>query len=262
LNELVHFAFELHRDSKNCETCAATGYHPDAQWVEKSWYKHSSPFAVISPYDRDLSARFRQMIGSQHPEDLHPPGSFPSEEVFAKYKPEFLAFFKEMLAGDGYWSNKLVQEEVDALVEDGRLMDWTHTWDSKGGWKEKKGGAKAHAPSAAEVNANEGRKDGKPGFGHDAINQSICVRARCTRFGMPTTCTVCLGHGSVYTAPVGTLGINLWFLHPRKGADRGIEIREIKKGELKAVFKYLRDAAKRNEQRFEKVIAELQEVKA
>src|SRR4029077_13356928 len=83
LNELVHFSFELHRDSKNCETCAATGYHPDAQWVEKSWYKHSSPFATQTFQEREIGRLFREKFGINRPPDLHPSGSFPSEEVFA-----------------------------------------------------------------------------------------------------------------------------------------------------------------------------------
>lgn len=257
-NEVVHFFFEIHRAGKNCETCAATGYHPDAHWLEKSWYRHSSPFAVDAVESRELSRKFRAMLGTQRPDDLHAPGSFPSEETFAKYKPEFRAFCEAMRSGDGYWSNKLVQEEVDALVEGGRLMDWTHEFEPGKGWKEKKGGAKAHTPTAAEVNAEQDNPAPKRlSHGHDAINQGICVRTRCERFGIPVTCLDCKGHASVYTAPAATLGLTLWILHPRKGAARGIEIRSIEKKELKAVYKFLREGAQRNALRFEKVIAQL-----
>lgn len=257
LNELVNFAFELHRKSKHCETCAATGYHPDAQWVQKAWYKHTSPFRTPSWEEQEMTRRFRQMIGvSSRPEDLHPPGSLPTEETLKKYKPEFRAFCEEMRNGDGFWSDKLIQAEVDALVAEGRLMDYTHDFKSGKGWEEKPGGAKKHTPTAAEVNAAQNSQ--KPGLhGHDSLNESVCVRARCERFGIPVTCMVCDGHGSVYTAPAGTLGINLWFIHPRKGCSRGVEILSIEKSELKAVFKFIRDGAKRNEQRFQRVIEKL-----
>src|SRR4029077_10336136 len=186
---------------------------------------HSSPFATQTFQEREIGRLFREKFGINRPPDLHPSGSFPSEEVFAKYKPEFRSFCQSMLAGDGYWSNKLVQAEVDALVEGERLVDWTHVWTEGNGWQKN---PSAKIPTADEINANEGRRPGtvRLAGGHDAINQGICVRARCTRFGIPVTCTDCSGHGSVYTAPKGTLGINLWILHPRKGADRGIEIRE------------------------------------
>lgn len=254
LNELVHFAFELHRDSKDCETCAATGYSPDAQWVEKSWYQHTSPFHRQTPHEEFVTTRFRELFGrADRPPDLHGHGSFPSEATFAKYKPEFRTFCEEMRAGDGHWSNKLVQEEVDALVREGRLMNWTHTCTPENGWEKNPA---APIPTAAEINANEGKRPGEAGIGHDAINQSICVKARCARFGMSTTCTDCGGHGWVHTAPKGTLGINLWILHPRKGADRGIAIREIDKEDLPKVFAFLREGAKRNAERFQKVVAQ------
>lgn len=255
-NEVVHFFFEIKRANKDCPTCAGTGYHPDAQWLEKSWYRHCSPFAVDAVQERAISQKFREMFGSQRPADLHPPGSFPSEETFAKYKPEFRAFCEQMRAGDGFWSDKLIQEEVDALVEDGRLMDWTHTWNSTDGWKEKKGGRKAHTPTAAEVNDIQNIK--KVGFhGHDAINQSVAVRARCRRFGIPVECAPCKGKAYLFTAAQAHLGLTLWILHPRKGAARGIEIKTIEKKELKAVYKFLREGAQRNALRFEKVIAQL-----
>lgn len=254
LNELVHFAFELYRESKNCETCAATGYHPDAQWVEKSWYRHASPFVLLTPHEEFVNSRLKEVLRlSPRPEDLHGHGSFPSEEVFAKYKPEFRAFCEAMRDGDGYWSNKLIQEEVDALVREDRLVDWTHTWTPEKGWEKNPA---ASIPSAAEINAGEGRRPGhvRLSGGHDAINQMICVRARCERFGIPVRCVDCDGHGWVHTAPKGTLGINLWILHPRKGCDRGIAIREIDKEDLPKVFTFLREGAKRNAERFQKVV--------
>lgn len=47
-NEVVHFYFEIDRESEKCEICGGTGIHPDAQWINNSFYKWSSPFI---PYD-------------------------------------------------------------------------------------------------------------------------------------------------------------------------------------------------------------------
>jgi hypothetical protein len=262
LNEVVHFFFEINRESENCPTCARTGYHPDAHWVEKSWYKHSSPFTVLTTEEQAIQDGMKRMFGSRFPE-LHGRGAFPDEATLRKYKPEFRAFCEEMRAGDGFWSDKLIQEEVDALVEEGRLMDWTHTWTSTDGWKEKPGGKKAHTPTAAQVNAEQNNpKPAMLSHGHDSINHSIAVRTRCNRFGIPVECEECKGKAYLYTAPKGTLGLTLWFLHPRKGAARGIEIKSIEEGELKAVYSFLAEGAERNAQRFLKVVAQIQGVKA
>lgn len=38
MNEVVHFYFEVRRDSVECATCAGGGYHPEAQPVANSFY--------------------------------------------------------------------------------------------------------------------------------------------------------------------------------------------------------------------------------
>lgn len=49
------------------------------------------------------------------------------------------------------------------------------------------------------------------------------------------------------------LSLILWIIHPRKGASRGVEIKNIKKNELKEAIKWLQKAAKRNTERFSKL---------
>lgn len=74
----------------------------------------------------------------------------------------------------GQWSHHLVQADVDALVKADRLRD-----------------IKSPSPTAAEV--NDWSISG--GFGHDAINQWVCVRARCKRERVPVRCAYCKGSG-------------------------------------------------------------------
>lgn len=251
LNEIVHFYFEINRDHKDCPVCGGCGVHPDAQWVEKSWYRHTSPFTLPTEQERIVQQGMHECFGSPLPVELLGRGSFPSEETFRKYKPEFRTFCEAMRAGDGYWSDKLVQEDIEALVQDHRLMDWTHEWRQGSGWTEKPGGAVANMPTAAEVNAAQ---HSKGMFGHDSINHHIAARARCERFGIPFYCQNCQGHGYVFTAPAAKLGLVLWVLHPRKGASRGVEIQSIEQAELPAAFALLKKAAQRNAERFEKVL--------
>jgi len=244
LNEVVNFYFEISRDSRECATCAGAGYHPDAQWVTESFYQHSSPFCAG---DRALSRAFSRAFGDGSFSEVHGPNTFPSEATLAKYGPEFRAFCEQMRDGDGYWNDKATQDEVDALMSKGRLnIESGRKWDSE--TREWIGGRRL---SATEVNAMQhGRGFG---FGHDAINRSIMIRARLDRFGIPATCPECDGHGSVFTVDKPTLGVVLWVLHPRKGCSRGVHLRSIQREQLPEVFVYLRAAALRNAARFAKI---------
>src|SRR5574341_1483662 len=115
------------------------------------------------------------------------------------------------------WCHHLVQADVDALVADGRLMDFTRrprndaqaakleeqaAAGGSGCWLDEPNG---HHPTAAEVNAWS-----LNGLGHDAINQHACVRARCAREGVPLTCARCEGSGKVWPTPEITQQYDEW----------------------------------------------------
>lgn len=87
------------------------------------------------------------------------------------------------------WMHHLAQEDVDALVEAGRLMDFTHTCSRENGWVKIEPPV---TPTAAEVN-----EWSLAGMGHDAINQGVVLRARSERDGIAYECPTCDGHGSL-----------------------------------------------------------------
>lgn len=93
--------------------------------------------------------------------------------------------------GDGSrcWCNSITQDEVRALVDQNRLMDFTHTWKQGEGWKRHEDG---YIPTADEVNRWNQR-----GFGHDAINCFILIEARARRLGVFGKCPVCNGEGTL-----------------------------------------------------------------
>ena len=102
------------------------------------------------------------------------------------------------------WQYHLIQEEVKALLDAGRLMDFTRVPinDEQKSIVEKKiadGGNSwlpfdnGYIPTAEEVN-----EWATIGMGHDAINQSICVRARAERLGVYGVCPVCNGSGELW----------------------------------------------------------------
>ena len=89
------------------------------------------------------------------------------------------------------WCHNINQNEVDALVKDGRLYDFTHNFVKGTGWVKK---SPEYIPTCEEVN-----EWSKVGFGHDSINQWICVRSRLESMGITENeCKVCGGEGSLW----------------------------------------------------------------
>lgn len=129
------------------------------------------------------------------------------------------------------WCDKITQDEVDALWKEGRL---------KPDFKEK--------PTAKQVNEWE-----KKTCGHDAINRCICIEQRAKRLGVFGYCSICEGKGYNYTEDKVRLGLQMWFIHPRKGASRGVFLKNIEKEEKDIVINYLKEAQKRNNERFSKL---------
>jgi len=99
------------------------------------------------------------------------------------------------------WGLHLEQEDVQALVDGGRLWDFTRTPRTdeqketvkkereagRNGWLPSDNG---YIPTAEEVN-----EWSKKGIGHDSINKWICVEARAKRLGFYGKCTFCKGAG-------------------------------------------------------------------
>jgi hypothetical protein len=151
------------------------------------------------------------------------------------------------------WVNKITQDEVLALVKENRLMDFTHTWTPEKGWEKK---SPEYIPSAAEVNEWSYKA-----FGHDAINRHILIQARATRLGVFGHCAQCQGNGYTYTSSEAAVALVLWILHPRKGCSRGVVVNNIEECDLPEVFEFLQKGAKRNAQRFSKVIRKSNQAK-
>jgi hypothetical protein len=59
--------------------------------------------------------------------------------------------------------------------------------------------------------------------------------------------------GRIYDEPEARVALQLWFIHPRKGASRGVYIKNIEEKEVPEVIAYLKEAAERNANRFSKL---------
>lgn len=158
------------------------------------------------------------------------------------------------------WCDKINENEVMALAKSGRLHNFTkdrfHYDEEKGMWAIWNGTEKVFQqetptlPTAAEVNAGE--KRGGLG-GHDAINRMICIRQRAKDLGVYGHCEYCEGQGYIYDEPTARVGLQLWYLLPRKGCSRGVYFENIEESELPEIFAYLKEAAQRNAERFGKL---------
>lgn len=84
------------------------------------------------------------------------------------------------------WHDKIGQDEVDNLIENGRLRVWRD-----GEWR-------TEPRTAAEINEQQ-RAGGLDG--HDAINRGILIEFRCERLGIPYRCPACDGYGSIEKYP-------------------------------------------------------------
>lgn len=245
LNECVNFYFEINRENKECDNCNGTGYHRDALWVSESFYRHSSPFAAMDTNILGARAVMAQFGANKNNPDPFGRNAFPSEETLSKYGLEFRAFCKEM-AIYGNWNNRITKDEAEALQEAGRVFS---KWNPDTGKSEPTGPVDVEAINIAN------HPNARGGFmmNHDGINRGILIETRLKRLGIPLHCEICEGHGRVFTVPEAKLSLVLWILHPRKGCSRGVMIKNIEQSELPEVYKYLREAAKRNAKRFSKI---------
>jgi hypothetical protein len=218
LNELVNFYFFIRRDSHQCPHCDGDGLNPESKAIFDNWYSFE-----------DRSKRWCDKINDAEVEALVKAG-----RLHDLTKPTFAVNSKK-LSTTNYWFD----EETNKWIG----------WVEINGKSRKVQVHKPEYPTAAQVNAWE--STGR-GFGHDAINRNICCRTRAINQGVYGECKHCV-EGRIYDAENATLKLQMWFLHPRKGASRGVLVEEILENEISDVISYLKEAKKRNNQRFGKL---------
>jgi len=183
-------------DGVACPDCKS-GYSPRAQYLYDQWYGYvpfdpastgSTPWRHDSPPVRAFAER---NVG-RSPDYYHGTG----EAVIVREAQRLATLWNRQ------WSHHLSQDDVDALVAGGRLHDLTHTWTRADGWKPKEPPV---TPTPAEVNDWSLRS-----LGHDAINASIVIRARCEREGVDPTCGTCEGHATVEKYPGQRADAEAW----------------------------------------------------
>lgn len=111
------------------------------------------------------------------------------------------------------WCYKLTQDEVDALIANGRLWDFTRDFIPGRGWVDKD---PVPFISAEMINAIARKR-----FIHDAINRNICVETRAKRLGVYGLCPACGGDGCVWFSERVRELSDKWYEEERYGPPTG-----------------------------------------
>ncbi|AFU88177.1 hypothetical protein CcrColossus_gp307 [Caulobacter phage CcrColossus] len=205
INETWEGFLNPHYTATPCPICVdnsghSTGYSPYAQKVMDQWYGHRGGIKEVPAYSQPHLPTDDHVVAYAQRQLNHSPGYYGRG-------PEALA--REALRLSNLWNGSLChhidQDDVQALINAGRLNDFTHVWrDGPEGrrWYPKE---PAVVPTAREVNIWSCSS-----MGHDSINMSIVIRSRCERAGQPTTCTHCGGHGDIWASKEDEARYNAW----------------------------------------------------
>ena len=180
------------KQSAPCPACDGSGYSPEARLFQDQWYGTAPfdpvaygavPLSTDSPILREIAER-----QCERTPDYYGTGEYNIRREQVRLHALWRA----------QWCHHLIQADVDALLEHGRLKDFTHvprTDEQREIVKAKMaaGGnswlpeSNGYRPTAEEVNAWS-----LSGMGHDGINNYVCIEARCAREGVPMTCAKCV----------------------------------------------------------------------
>lgn len=182
--------------SKVC-VCEGTGRSPGARLFGHQWYG-KAPFDPAAYGATPLTIDHPEVQAFAQRNVTRDPGYYgSSKHALVAEAQRLFSHWKHQ------WCHHLIQADVEALVEANRLHDFcrrprneeqAEALKQAGGyWMREHNG---YMPTADEVNAWSLR-----GMGHDAINEMICVQARCNREGIPLECHHCAGEGRVWPNP-------------------------------------------------------------
>lgn len=144
-----------------CSCCNGQGYNDETRKIADQFYD-SNNFGVTWSYEYNVDPQGN-------------PATRPPWNI---------------LGNTQRWCNSITQDEVEALVEAGRLYDFTHTWSKEKGWVRREDG---YMPTAQEVN-----NWNQNGMGHDGSNRCILIKVRAERLGVYGYCDNCHGEGSYF----------------------------------------------------------------
>lgn len=157
--------------TKPCKHCDETGSSPLARILSALWY--ASLYRGLDNIIKDI---FLLPVDDQVSEEakMNVLRFAQSQKTEHELRPAYHPKSNYPATG---WHYHLEQEDVDALLSHNRL------WDFK---------------DVENVTAEMVNKWALHGFGHDSINNWVCVGHRCEKWGIKTSCKYCDGHGMTW----------------------------------------------------------------
>ena len=176
-----------------CDACDGTGYAPAAKRIREQWYGYRafSPGETGSTEFHPGMPEVRLFVER----NLH--GPYDSRSLACRREAERLCSI-----WNGQWCHHLDDADVAALIAADRLWDLTRIWTKGPGWCPRE---PLYVPSAREVNLWS-----IAGMGHDSINSSVCVHAKCERLGIEVHCPKCDGEGEIWPSPEAKAAAGAW----------------------------------------------------
>lgn len=193
-----------------CPSCDGSGYSPEAKRFHDEWYG-KVPFDPVAYGATPLTASHPAIVEFATCQVARTPEYYGRGlDAVARRCIQLFDLFK------GQWCHHLIQADVDALVKDERLWDFTRearTDEQREIVRQKiaAGGnswlpeSNGYTPTADEVNAWS-----IGSMGHDSINAWSCLVARCEREGVDHTCAACDGEGDLWPNPESKAAYESW----------------------------------------------------
>lgn len=152
-----------------CVPCEGTGRSPEARKFDDQW-SGEAPFDPVEYGAKPLTLGHPEIQALARENVRRAPHYYGSGEAAVRREAgRLFGLFK------GSWCHHLIQADVDALLAAGRLCDLRR--------------------SGAEVTPDAVNAWSIRGMGHDAMNQHVCLVARCEREGVERLCASCGGSG-------------------------------------------------------------------
>lgn len=176
------FEFPERLHETQCPNCE-NGFSEHAEQLHALWYgnrpfRPESTGCVPLTIDTPAVRAFAERQIERSPEYYG-----PGEAAIVREAQRMVTMW------NGQWCHHLSQDDVDALTDADRLIEFTHDWVKGEGWQLKN---PPYRPTAEEVNTWS-----LGGFGHDTLNAHIVIAARCKKEGFSERCGVCKGHGTI-----------------------------------------------------------------
>lgn len=231
----------------DCAACGGSGSSPTARILKDRWYGYapfepedngSVPLTIDHPAVRKfatkntLQSHLSMIHGFDKGIELYWAMVRNGEDAeFIKGRPFFEYEIQREAARligmwNGQWSHHLNAEDVKVLLDAGRLSDFTRyprteeqkaEYEAVEAWNQAQRERKAdgprqwktfhngHVPTPQEVN-----EWAILSFGHDSINQWVCVKARCKKLRVSTRCKECKGNGTIWQSKAAMRFHNAW----------------------------------------------------